>query len=611
MIEDINISEWLENDSSFLYFDKRTTRVGATTYFTKFFSDWAKKNNKKVLILEPTNAIIQNTVIPANPDIYWLKSNEIICQNDKIKSRAENWIYTYGYFPSSFCRSCELKDSCERFCEIDISKNIFCSTYAKAYFDERILEQIKPDLIMMDEYQWIDSFQINKRTKEDLELLSASLESKGIYQVAEFVDCVRNEEDLILCDISPSLLMTAIDLLKGKDKDTLRWITQNYNSYKKFQYFNNSIIPAYESPIESILRRANTKTFIISMSKFQSWMVDGFVGEGENIKMDMDENEKSQLIVCDCANRPLLRLAKGDLKFYNRNYTEEMDCLEVFLRNLSEFVDLKKTLIFTPNIKIKEDIEKRLPDLVECVTYEEIRDGSENMMLDYARSETSTGIEIGRRVGVMINLPWTPENAFKDKELVSGIENESMRVEEISYTLKNCLGRFKDPHGKVPSCIFIYGSRKEDLEYFLPDKKEVVEIKQSHGEILSPDISQFMEYWMMWNRVFPNRNNIKKEPLELTKLFEELNIYNIHRHIFFNHRKYLTDTELGQIFQGKRNLWRSLRHNKEILYLFGIKKDQKRYKLISNDDLPKSKKNSQIWNQEVMMKVYDKFVYSL
>ena len=130
------IESFLEDEENQLfYINKKTTRVGATTSYTKYLCEYAEIKDKKLLILEPTNAIIEGTVLPANSDIYWLKKNEDLCVREDIKDRYKQFINVFGYLPVSIsiCNSCDHQGACERR-EVDekISENnLIATTYAK------------------------------------------------------------------------------------------------------------------------------------------------------------------------------------------------------------------------------------------------------------------------------------------------------------------------------------------------------------------------------------------------------------------------------------------------------------------------------------------------
>jgi len=167
------IKSFLEDSvNQVFYINKKTTRIGATTGYTKFLSNYAKTNGKRLLILEPTNAIIEGTVITACPDIYWLRKNADLCLRADVKSRKRQFIDVFGYLPfdKATCDKCSYNNTCERNkIEDELSKhNLIATTYAKVYFDKKMLAKLNPDIILMDEFQWIDKFEVNRFTEKDL-----------------------------------------------------------------------------------------------------------------------------------------------------------------------------------------------------------------------------------------------------------------------------------------------------------------------------------------------------------------------------------------------------------------------------------------------------------
>jgi hypothetical protein len=137
-----------DNENRVFYINKETTRVGATTTYTKYLCDYAKKNDKRLLILEPTNAIIEGTVKPAYPGIFWLRKNADLCTREDVKRKHAQFLNVYGYLPSSDCEHCGVDCKRKGIREEIPTKNLIATTYAKVYFDKEMLKLINPDIIL-------------------------------------------------------------------------------------------------------------------------------------------------------------------------------------------------------------------------------------------------------------------------------------------------------------------------------------------------------------------------------------------------------------------------------------------------------------------------------
>jgi len=395
----------------------------------------------------------------------------------------------------------------------------------------------------------------------------------------------------------------------SKDKKLFGRFAKAWHSYHRFEYYPDSgetaIIPQYKTPIEDILEKTDAKTIIISMSEFQGWMLKDYLqsgGKGSSVDVPLHPNEQSQLVICDAATRPLMYYANQ--RRYDK-YNKEIENIENIIRKFGSFIQLEHALLFAPNIKVRNNLRTKLDGVVRSIeSFDDVRDGKESKeaFLDHARSATSGGIEIGKRFGFLINLPMTPQDAFKDRELVSGIQGNKMRDDEISYALKNCLGRLKAPDGKEPSIVFLYGARKEDVQKYYFEKKEITEIRQrKSGNTVKQILSEVVEYAFLWYRLF------KIEPtkrMQYVDLFYDIDIPAVHRNIWheMKKKKYANFRDFDYQIKDLKK-WHNIENNKEALSILGIERDGKKFSLPENKELPME------CNIKALEKLIDKYIY--
>jgi len=609
------LKSFLEDTENKLYYiNKQTTRIGATTAYTKYLCEYAKEKDKRLLILEPTNAIIKGTVIPAYSEIYWLKKNEDLCLRNEVIQKYRQFIKVFGYLPASECSRCKFKDECERprIKERITEENLIATTYAKVYFDKRMLDLINPDIILMDEFQWIDKYEVNRFTKSELTELLKQLKAvkavqsfdkegflntkEGLKLIELIKDTIEERKGLAGLGLKPAHLLNAINsltkeakenainsLITKKAKDTLARFAKAWHSYHRFNYYGEEvIIPNYKTPIEYILEKTEAKVLIISMSKFQWWMLKEYFDRGDEaltIDLPPHSNEQSQLVICDSASRPLMHYAsRSDLRY---KFNEEIENIVNIIKCLNSLIPLEYGLIFAPNIEVRDNLSG-LEGIVRSIkSYEDVREGIYEASLDYARSPTSAGIETGKRLGFLINLPWTPSDAFEDREIVSGIPKNLMRDDEISYTLKNCLGRLKDPSGKDPSIVFIYGETKEKVLKFYPEKKEIVEIrKRQTGDRVIHILSEVIEYVYFWLRLCDSSEIPIDERMRYVELFYDIDLPALHKKIQdgMEQKGYARYSEFD--FQIKDlSKWHEIENNKDVLQVLGIIREGNKFYL--------------------------------
>ena len=321
------------------------------------------------------------------------------------------------------------------------------------------------------------------------------------------------------------------------------------------------------------------------MSKFQWWMLKEYFdrgGEALTIDLPSHPNEQSQLVICDSASRPLMHYAsRSDLRY---KFNEEIENIVNIIKCLNSLTPLEYGLIFAPNIEVRDNLSG-LEGIVRSIkSYEDVREEIYEASLDYARSPTSAGIETGKRLGFLINLPWTPSDAFEDREIVSGIQKDLMRDDEISYTLKNCLGRLKDPSGKEPSIVFIYGETKEKVLKFYPEKKEIVEIrKRQTGDRVIHILSEVIEYVYLWLRLCDSSEIPIDERMRYVELFYDIDLPALHRNIQYGmeQKGYARYNEFD--FQIKDlSKWHEIENNKDVLQVLGIIREGNKFYLSDN-----------------------------
>lgn len=187
---------------------------------------------------------------------------------------------------------------------------------------------------------------------------------------------------------------------------------------------------------------------------------------------DFNNTEKQQLIVVDKANWNFVR-----------HWDREKGKVEKILGELISCFPGRKILVVAINMKIKNEIE------------------SWNLSLDvveytYYRNVDTLGVEMPHRIAVYVGLPFTPNNSYRENDLIYDEFPGTFRKLEISDALKNSFGRPKDPEGKERSIAFLLGGNHKNFKKYFSEKVEVVQtlIRGNLHEVAAPFAFLWLEH---------------------------------------------------------------------------------------------------------------------
>jgi hypothetical protein len=250
---------------------------------------------------------------------------------------------------------------------------------------------------------------------------------------------------------------------------------------------------------------------------------------------------RSSLIIPDTKN-----ITVTDL---NRK-TEIVLELDKFVKSICHIHDQKNIMMVFPNKKIATTIGK------------DFKHNFPGIEITYYRSDKTVGIASDKRIMIAICRPLPPEEAFE--WMASSIEHQAnlnglqeMGHRGLTLNLQNfgmnktfyqTVGRIKDPTGKVPSIVYCFGIRKDDIismitgytplriystthsisSYFNLQSRIIVgQYWMKKYVEMSPNIARIIEWITKTGSL--SISNIKRNlpPLEFQSLIDNLSEYQL------------------------------------------------------------------------------------
>lgn len=492
-IEALN-REWLSPKHPQYLQVKKPTQVGETT--TAIIV--ALEDGKTIAVLEPINEILDKTIPEAvklagrsEADYGIISRNEVMCLISKPDS-------LFGWNTKGNCKKCDKGYLCKY---MEIKRNnpdCIGSTYAKFYtmvetktdFSNALLDMlIDRDIIVLDE---IATTLINTQSF-DATMLS---EAFGGMQVTKkeqlmahvtlndvldtFVSIKTKPEKIVdnplVLDFNEvrtyGLALIGLlhdDEVKKEFRKFLLALTEKKLvkiSAKGTQFYPKKeqvrIAPVKPTFVELFLNELTARGFKGKLLITGAKMPDTkyFTNIQEVIMPDFNETEKQRLVVVDKANWYF----QGDWDKQKHRVKAILDIL-LNITNKTE-----KILVVAISSPIALEIESWY-----AKTPMQQKLSVEEYYFTYYRKDT-LGLKMPYRVGVYVGMPWKPEDALRENDIIYGERKGTFNKLEFGDVLKNALGRGKDSTGEERSIAFMLGGKLEDLNKFFPEKKEVVEV---------------------------------------------------------------------------------------------------------------------------------------
>jgi len=485
------ILEWLEMPDKILKIEK-PTQVGVTTSLITT----ALEVGATVAVLEPTNKIIDDTVSKAvglckvnnlklrfnNPTWDKISRNAVMCPAYK---RDE----VFGWDVKGDCKNCFVRSFDCKYQQVkNNNSDLLALTYHKfqslynGYDNFGLLDLImSKDVIVLDEIAttitYANTFSL-PIIKKELERLRKGRFTGAVHdKISRLQECVENiyrHISLPVLNPDPCIMEhKALDIKtvkelakpiidKVKDKDNFRkfLLSLTHDRLIITPKKDDIVVTPYQDTfMKSFLEMLETRGFDGKVFITGARMPD--TKDFKNIKTvkmpDFNETEKMQLVVCDKANWN-----------FTKKWSRERDKVKTVLETLVKKLEDPRIriLVITINKEIADDIKSWGIQRVDTEEY---------LYYTHYRSEDTQGVTLGRRVVVCVGMPWTPQESYKEYDFMYRESDGAFRDIEIADTLKNAVGRSKDPLGKERSIVFMLGCTLQDFKRYFPDKEEVVE----------------------------------------------------------------------------------------------------------------------------------------
>lgn len=517
-------SEILNTSKSALIY--KTTRAGFTT--SSLIS--AKLLGKKVLIVEPTHGIRENTInkVPGLKHVSILPNKKCL---RLMKKFAEDSELEKLFYSLPGCDECSLNENCEvteflRSTDYDVVsityKKIEALILSNSKLSNKILDKLNNeiDIIILDEahiLNYSDNIKINYnfnpsevfKTKENLRVI-----------------CNRwNDLKEAVLDLNPWFDETNLDILsqklsKGKSSQTLALQTYSplYLSSTIRKYSHKELLELAES-------RDSIDVSMVEIEKFRDLInffdnnlgiyVLQIIGEetlisggGNNYMSDFIKKvpninqifitsatlfEKKRGFFSDMVGETLEEITFKDLRNtdekvtikpskYNLDYRDER-VFDNLIRDAKAVLDeVKDVYLVAVNKKLASRIQHQL------------NKGGYPVKVDYYRSPHSLGVENHNRVCIAFGLAEVPVNTF-DAECINFddplIESRRLRYDYVLSSTWQAWSRVKDPEGLTPSTIYALGVRSNEIQNVIAwgkdrtSKPKISTVKTPDGTVQS------------------------------------------------------------------------------------------------------------------------------
>ena len=517
-------SEILNTSKSALIY--KTTRAGFTT--SSLIS--AKLLGKKVLIVEPTHGIRENTInkVPGLKHVSILPNKKCL---RLMKKFAEDPELEKLFYSLPGCDECSLNENCEvteflRSTDYDVVsvtyKKIEALILSNSKLSNKILDKLNNeiDIIILDEahiLNYSDNIKINY-----------NFNPSEVFKTKENLRVICNRWDDLkeaVLDLNPWFGETNLDILsqklsKGKSSQTLA--LQTYSPLDL-----SSIIRKYSHKelLELAESRDSIDVSMVEIEKFRDLInffdnnlgiyVLQIIGEetlisgvGNNYMSDFIKKvpninqifitsstlfEKKKGFFSDMVGETLKEITFKDLRNtdekvtikpskYNLDYRDER-VFDNLLRDAKAVLNkVKDVYLVAVNKKLASRIQHQLN-----------KDGYP-VKVDYYRSPHSLGVGNSNRVCIAFGLAEVPVNTF-DAECINSndplIESRRLRYDYVLSATWQAWSRVKDPEGLTPSTIYALGVRSNEIQNVIAwgknrtSKPKISTVKTPDGELQS------------------------------------------------------------------------------------------------------------------------------
>jgi hypothetical protein len=524
----MNKFKFLEDDADkILAMDNRiiTIEKNPQIGFTTSIIKRSLELDKDIVVLEPTIKILDQTVEEAMKLIHPRKRHVLLRDNKSIcGSRARKDLY-YPFYHLGDCRGCNIKR-----CPYNLIEQYHIDLIGMTYQKFRVLDGSKRakntyniikkyDVLLLDEFTRMLMMQppsVEVEWLRKIKIPIGMVSNPFVERINEIVDFVDNtdtrdwdqidgiarysNEAMGMYDYFDDLKELKIpkkqlaDILLMLTTDEIIFCIEHHHGED-----HQVLIPDISTPFKKLAKFCkedyNGKVIITGMN-----VPDITPFQGKRIYLeDYNRTQDQKLIVCDRANWD-----------FERNWRREKDKIfNIIDKIIGKFVDIEEDIkVFAINKRICEDVKERYKGKIDAQLYPSL--------FTYYRSDQSSGVSFDERIMICIGLPHTPLDAMYAYAQVSEIPKraDELREIEIKEVSKNVImGRCLDPEGEERSIAFVLGARKEEVQKYLPDKKDRI-IETTHGSI-TPDVAVYMIWsWIGGIRLEATYDELKTNPIE-------------------------------------------------------------------------------------------------
>ncbi len=456
---------------------RKPTQVGVTTSLIKV----ARRRGLSVAVLEPTNKIIDDTVVKQfrsrNTRVAKIGRNQFMCPNSKVDP-------VFGWDTRGNCNECtEDKDECGYWDVKDGEYDILGMTYDKflalvnGYDSFGMLDLLlEKDVIILDEIAttltYSNDFDLIKVISDlaglkhikydDLKVRQARALDK-IYPVLDSIKKLSQSIPKGEGGVFPNPQVMSFNEVHSIGEQLIKLVSEKYkDDFRRFllTVTHNDIIIVNTNKGARVMPKQDTFTRIF-MDKIYEMIGERLANDKsiDSLKVfitgakmpdtkdfsnfvevtmpDYNETEKQRLIVCDKANWN-----------FEENWSREKKKVKTVLEKLTKTLEGEPILVIAINKEIAKDIASwELEDV----------NSEEYMYYTHYRSEDTAGVRLPYRIVVCVGMPWTPESSYGTHDIMYSEAAGTFRDIEMADTFKNAVGEAKIQRARSEA-LYLYSA---------------------------------------------------------------------------------------------------------------------------------------------------------
>jgi hypothetical protein len=511
ILKDINDLR-IQHAAAFLdgsdYMVHKTTRSGFTTSFVKA----AERSSKRVLLLSPTNRIIDDTMCNA-ADIVRIYGNSACKYNqDEIKQ-----VPLLAKLPMGIPEDCDKCKYAEGCCILDIYRNpdanmksmtlakfeaVMTSDSARSVELREILSNV--DVVLPDEAHKLVASDVPKvPIRTSLYDLKLKIQDKfpSLNALCDRWHRFRDSIERLESDLWDQIEQDG----KPMTKD---WLIRELEVHKPIESCNR---PKYWGELRKLAKQH--REYKVSEDEVLCLLDLIQILSQETARLSyISSDQEGQLYVCGCMGRMNIAIhdyitnyarnasvvfVSGTLYEPHKDYFKSIVGREKFLNVIESpfqqeiFPDLlctnDKMTVFADTFRLSGTTPQKfskLPKIVDRIKKISEAEGNasiyllspnkdfhvkllealeeyKNISCDYYRSKNTIGVENSCRIGIAIGLAEVPLNTY-DCLANSYGESQTIRINDVDAGSWQAWSRIKDPQGRIPSKLYCIGVKKED-----------------------------------------------------------------------------------------------------------------------------------------------------